>query len=201
MAPHTTGLLPTHEPAMQLSTMVHALPSLQAVPSGLPGLEHMPVAALQVPTSWHASSAVHVMGLLPWQLPAWHVSVWVHASPSLQALPSAFCGLVHSPVPGLQVPTSWQLSVGGHVMAAPPTQVPAWQLSNGVQALPSLHALPSGLAGLEHMPVAGLHVPGSWQASSGVHVTGAPGAHVPDWQVSDWVQLLPSLQEVPLGAA
>jgi len=30
-----------------------------------------------------------------------------------------------------------------------------------VQALLSVQALPSGLAGFEHMPVAGLHVPAS----------------------------------------
>ena len=39
--------------------------------------------------------------------------------------------------------------------------VPAWHVSLGVQASPSLHALPSDFAGFEQAPVAGLHVPAS----------------------------------------
>ena len=41
----------------------------------------------------------------------------------------------------------------------PPTQVPLWQVSFVVQKLPSLQAVPFGAAGLEHVPVDGLHVP------------------------------------------
>src|SRR5438105_665050 len=36
------GLLPLHTPAVQTSTVVHALPSLQVVPSSLFGFEHTP---------------------------------------------------------------------------------------------------------------------------------------------------------------
>jgi hypothetical protein len=43
-----------------------------------------------------------------------------------------------------------------------PTQVPAWQVSLWVQALPSLHAVPFGFGGFEQAPVAGSHVPASW---------------------------------------
>jgi hypothetical protein len=35
-------------------------------------------------------------------------------------------------------------------------------MSPAVQALPSLHDVPSGAAGFEHMPFAGLHVPAVW---------------------------------------
>jgi len=38
-------------------------------------------------------------------------------------------------------------------------QVPFWQVSVCVQTLPSLQAVPFGFAGLEHAPLAGLHVP------------------------------------------
>ncbi len=53
------------------------------------GLEQAPVAVLQVPAAWHESSAAHITGLPPVQVPAWQESLWVHASPSSQAVPSA----------------------------------------------------------------------------------------------------------------
>jgi len=43
-----------------------------------------------------------------------------------------------------------------------PVQSPAWQVSVWVQALPSLQAVPSGFAGFEQMPLAGLQVPATW---------------------------------------
>jgi len=43
-----------------------------------------------------------------------------------------------------------------------PVQVPAWQLSACVQALPSLQAVPLGLLGLEQAPLAGSQVPAAW---------------------------------------
>jgi hypothetical protein len=36
-----------------VSTCVHALPSLHAVPSALGGFEQIPSAGLQVPALWH----------------------------------------------------------------------------------------------------------------------------------------------------
>jgi hypothetical protein len=79
-------------------------------------------------------------------------------------------------------------------------QVPAWQVSACVHALPSLHAVPSAFAGLEQ-PVVGSHVPGRWHWSGTAQTTGAPPAHVPAWQVSTLVQVLPSSQLVPLAFA
>src|SRR3989442_15998033 len=43
----------------------------------------------------------------------------------------------------------------------PPTQTPLMHVSFVVHALPSLHAVPLGFAGLEHTPVAGWHTPTS----------------------------------------
>jgi hypothetical protein len=60
-----------------------------------------------------------------------------------------------------------------------PTQAPAWQASVRVQAFPSLHDVPSGRAGLEQTPLAGLHVPAAWHWSCAVHVTGLPPTHAP----------------------
>jgi len=43
----------------------------------------------------------------PVHVPPWQVSVCVHASPSLQVVPSAFAGFEHWPVAGLHVPATW----------------------------------------------------------------------------------------------
>jgi hypothetical protein len=48
-----TGLVPVQTPAMQRSVCVQMSLSLQAVPSGAAGFEHMPVAWLQTPAMWH----------------------------------------------------------------------------------------------------------------------------------------------------
>lgn len=45
------GLPPTQAPPLQLSLSVHWLPSLQALPFDLVGLEHWPVDGLQVPAT------------------------------------------------------------------------------------------------------------------------------------------------------
>jgi len=50
---------------------------------------------------------VQITGFEPTQLPAWHVSVWVHALLSLHTVPFAFgVAAEHMPVPGLHVPGS-----------------------------------------------------------------------------------------------
>ncbi len=85
---------------------MQAFPSLQALPSGLTGLEQVPLAGLQVPARWQSSSGVHTTGLLPLHDPAWQVSVCVQALPSLQGVPSGRVGLLHTPVAGLQVPAA-----------------------------------------------------------------------------------------------
>ena len=51
---HTTALDPTQEPAWQVSVWVHALLSLQDVPSGFGvAAEHVPVSGSHVPASLH----------------------------------------------------------------------------------------------------------------------------------------------------
>jgi hypothetical protein len=67
----------------------------------------MPVAALQTPATWHASEASQVTGLDPVQIPAWHVSVWVHALPSPQPVPFTAAGLEQRPVAESQTPATW----------------------------------------------------------------------------------------------
>jgi hypothetical protein len=107
LAVHVTALPAPQEPAWQVSLSVHLLPSSHAAPFGLSGCEQVPVLGSHVPTSWHWSRAVHVTGLVPVQVPAWHVSVWLQALPSLQAVPSGLFGFEQLPVEGLHEPAAW----------------------------------------------------------------------------------------------
>src|SRR5205814_738171 len=96
------------------------------------------------------------------QAPVWQVSVWVQASPSVQALPFGLSGLEQVPLAGSQVPATWEGWRAGQTTGLGPTQAPAWQDSVWVQASASVQALPFGLSGLEQVPLAGSQVPASW---------------------------------------
>src|SRR5262249_20740477 len=145
------------------------------------------------------------------QAPAWQVSVCVQALPSLHAVPSAAAGLEHCPVPGLQTPAVWHWSLAAHATGFDPVQVPDWQVSVCVQALPSLHAVPSALAGLAQPAAGGLLLPAEGVGSPAVHGAPAEPGPVPEGQgavrgdaaaprrapSSVCVQALPSLHAVP----
>jgi hypothetical protein len=77
-----------HTPAWHASVCVQAFPSLQGVPFVATGFEQAPLAGSHVPATWHWSAAVHVTRFEPVQAPALHVSVCVHAFPSLHVVPS-----------------------------------------------------------------------------------------------------------------
>ncbi len=83
--------------------------------------------------------------------------------------------------------------------ALPPTQLPFTQVSLCVHGLPSLQAEPFALFGFEQAPVCGSQVPATWHWSCAVQVTGFAPVQVPFWQVSSWVQALPSLHDVPFA--
>ena len=201
-ARQTTGVPGTHWPApLQTSWPLQGLPSSQDVSRGFGGLEQTPVPGSQVPAEKHGPAAVHWTGVPGTQAPAWQVSSWVQAFPSLQAAPSALGGLEQVPVAGLQVPGSWHWSEAVQTTAAPPRQTPAWQVSPIVQRLPSLQSMPSGASGLEQRPVAGSHTPATWHWSSGWHWTWFDPTQAPFWQVSVRVQALPSSQAAPFGFA
>ncbi len=114
-AVHVTGLLPVHFPCWQVSVRVHAFPSLHAVPSALSGFEHVPLPLSHTPTLWHWSLAVHVTGLPPVHVPAWHVSVCVHASPSSHFVPLALALHAVALVAGVHC---WQALLGFTAFAA-----------------------------------------------------------------------------------
>ena len=92
-----------HTPAWQLSVCVHALPSLQVVPSVFAAGAGQPVSGTQVPAVWHWS-AVHVTAVPPLHTPEWHCSPVVHALLSLQFVPSGLFMGAGQPVTGTQVP-------------------------------------------------------------------------------------------------
>ena len=73
-AAQTFGFTPVHEPAVQVSVCVQALPSLHAVPFGAAGFEQTPVVRSHDPTMWHWSEAVQMVGVVPVQVPAWQMS-------------------------------------------------------------------------------------------------------------------------------
>jgi hypothetical protein len=81
-----------------------------------------------------------------------------------------------------------------------PTHVPLWHESVCVQALPSLHVVPFGATGFEHVPVTGLQMPPTWHGSLAMQRTVLPAVHTPAWHESFKSQRLPSLQAVPLAA-
>jgi hypothetical protein len=116
--------VPTQAPAWHLSDVVQLLASLHVVPFGAAGFEHAPVPVSQVPATWHWSLAVHTTGFVPVQVPDWHVSVCVHALPSLHALPFAFGGFEQTPVVVLQVPTPWHWSLAVQTTGFVPVQIP-----------------------------------------------------------------------------
>jgi hypothetical protein len=82
-----------------------------------------------------------------------------------------------------------------------PVQVPAWQLSAWVHALPSSQAAPSAFGDVEHVPVTGSHAVASWHWSIGAQTTGLEPVQAPASQVSICVQAFPSLHALPSGFA
>jgi hypothetical protein len=198
------GVGPAQTPAVQTSPSVHRLLSLQVVPFGaLVWAEHAPVAGTQVPATWQASVATgQVTGLPPTHAPAWQVSTVVQALPSLQVVPlGAGVWAEHTPVDVSQVPGTLQV-VAVQTTGAPPVHVPRpLQMSVVVQALPSLQEVPAGAGGVLQVPLAGLQVPATWQASEAVQTVAVPPTQWP--APSQWsavVQALPSSQVVVVGA-
>src|SRR6187551_183107 len=104
------------------------------------------------------------------------------------------------PVAGSQVSWPSQNSPLSQTRGVPP-QNPPWQRSPSVQALPSLHAVPSGRGGLVHRPRLGLHAPSARHGLLDAQLTGLPPTHSPSTQLSVRVHRLLSLHGVPFGLA
>jgi len=111
---------PTQSPPVQMSPTVFGLPS-----------SHTERFDRTVPLHTPAVDVVHL-------------SFCVHELPSSHAAP-AFDRYTHRPVFGLHPLAVWHWFGAMQTTAGTPTHLPAWQASLFVQALPSLHAAPSGL--------------------------------------------------------
>ncbi|SRR6266700_6036491 len=81
------------------------------------------------------------MALPPVQVPDWHVAPVVHTS-LVQPVPLLLAVGAGQPDVGEQAPTMWHASAPEQTTAVPPVQVPVWQVSPVVQALPSSQAMP-----------------------------------------------------------
>ena len=101
-------------------------------------------------------------GFEPSHTPEAQVSVCVQPSPSLHVDPSGFAGFEQRPVAGLHVPATWHWSWAAQTTGFDPVHAPDWQASVCVHASASSQLVPSGFAGFEQRPVAGLHVPATW---------------------------------------
>ncbi len=152
-------------PFWQVSFLVQASPSLQAVPFATAVLVHVPVLGSHDPT-WHWSAGGHMTGFMAVQAPALQVAVIVQATVSVQAVPSAFAGCEQIPDVGLQTPAVWHSSSGVQVVAVPPVQTPLWQVS------PEVHSLPSS----QLVPEKSLHVPSTSAPASTEHASHTPPA-------------------------
>jgi hypothetical protein len=125
-----------------------------------------------------------------------HVSAPLHALPSLHDVPAA-TGVCETPVAASQA-SAVQGLPSSTVTCVPLVQVPAWQVSDCVHALPSLQVVPFVFAGFEQAPVAESQVPAVWHWSEATHVTGVPGVHEPlALHVSAPLHTLASLHDVP----
>jgi hypothetical protein len=162
-------------PPRHTSAPLQALPSEQEKPSACGGLAHEP--ALQ-------TSAVQ--GLPSLQLAAvvqdWQFGIVVLAQP----------------VTALQL-SIVQALLSLQLRAVPAVQVPLWQVSAPLQALPSLHAVPLLTAVFAH-PVVVLHE-SLVQRLLSLQLSAVPAVQAPLWQVSAPLQTLPSEHDVPLVTA
>jgi hypothetical protein len=137
---------------LHVSSPLQALPSEHDVPAATGVCTQPPFASqLSAVQGWWSSQSSRGPAA---QTPApSHCSAPLHASPSEQEVPAGFAGLLHVPLRGSQVPTSWQTSKAPHTIGFLPTQAPAWQLSVCVQPFWSSHFVPLAATGFEQTPV------------------------------------------------
>jgi hypothetical protein len=163
----------------QVSTPSQALPLSQPASVVQPHLDGSTVqrfVALLQPSFVHAMESSQTRAGPP-QVPFVQVSVTVQNRPSSQLVPSPFFGLVQEPLVGSQVPIVWHWSSAVHCFGEAPVHVPAWQLSDWVQAFPSSQATPLVFVGFVQVPPE--QVPATWHWSEAVHVLTVPFVHVP----------------------
>jgi hypothetical protein len=103
LSSQTTGEAPAQLPPPHTSLVVQAFPSSQAF---VLFVKTQPVAGLQVSVV-HALVSLQTTTAPPLHAPPPHVSLCVHASPSVHAVPSFAFGFEQTPVAGAQTPATW----------------------------------------------------------------------------------------------
>src|SRR5690242_15458060 len=121
--------------------MVQALPSLQATP--LSAVCVQPDCMLQ-PSVVQALPSSQASGVPPAQVPPWQVSAPLQTLPSGQGVPLATLACTQ-PLAALQV-SLVQALPSSQLGGVPGWQVPFWQVSAPLQALPSEHEVPVSAA-------------------------------------------------------
>jgi hypothetical protein len=97
------GGVMTHTPTgSHVSVPLHALLSPHDVP-GVTGVCVTPPAGVH-PSVVHGLPSSTGTTPVPLHVPPWHLSIGVHALPSLHVVPSGFAGFEQTPVVVLQVP-------------------------------------------------------------------------------------------------
>ena len=160
-------------PFWHVSLPLHTLASLHEVPFGTT-VCLQPATGSQVSVVQGFASAQ--LGAVPAaHTPAWHVSVPLHALPSLHEAPfeTAVC---------LQPATGSQVSVVQGLLSlqvsdVPAVQAPAWHVSTPLHTLPSLHEVPFGTA-VCLQPAAGSHV-SVVHAFASSQLSGVPAVQLP----------------------
>jgi hypothetical protein len=156
--PSSIGVCLQMPEPLQESTVQGLLSSGHGVPAAAFTTVQPPLPS-QVELAWHTPGLQ--VWLAPPHVPFVHESFEVQGLPSSHAVPFARDACAHEPVTGLQA-AEWHWSWGEQTTGLLPRQTPDWQVSVCVQALPSLHAVPSESIGREHTPVAGLQAPAAW---------------------------------------
>jgi hypothetical protein len=135
-------------PLWQVSVPLQTLPSLHDVPFST-GEFAQPLIGLQESVV-HTLESLQLRAVPAVQAPLWQVSAPLQTSPSAHDVPLA-TAVFTQPEAGLQesvVQTLPSLQLGG----VPAVQVPLWQVSAPLQALPSLQAVPLATVGFEQTP-------------------------------------------------
>src|SRR5262245_6134604 len=114
------------------------MPTEQGVLSSLWTQRHVPSAGLHDPSS-HSPTEEHTTGLPPVHMPAWHVSPWVQASPSLQTGPVS-----SAHVPSVAAPAAIEHPSQGPALQAVSQQTPSTQKPLP-QSLGCTHATATGI--------------------------------------------------------
>ncbi len=178
---------PLHSTFLQMSPLVHLLPSSHPPPSAMATAAQAPVAIVQLSMVQLFPSS-QLLGTLT-QLPPLHAST-VHLLASSQGAPSSAMA-VHWPLRAMQL-SLVQGFLSSHVMTLAGVQAAALQVSPLVHADPSSHGVPSTAVAWAHRPVAATQLSIVQRFASSQPV--ALPAHKPLAHTSLTVHALPSSQ-------